>query len=215
MSKKRKKKPISEEPSPVPATPDPPHVQEALARFREHYAKAPPGLSISTGDQGQLIIDMDPPGQKHGIALLMDAMGTRDIKFFNSILTQIINATATKDGTDATAVNSALGFIRGVRPNDELEAALAAQMLATHNAVMTFARRLNNVGNIAQQDSAINGFNKLTRSFCTQMEALKRYRSNGEQRVTVQHVTVSDGGQAIVGNVTAGGGGGKKDGSTS
>lgn len=39
------------------------------------------------------------------------------------------------------------------------------------------------------------------------MEALKRYRTGGEQKVTVQHVTVSEGGQAIVGNVTQGGGG--------
>lgn len=34
------------------------------------------------------------------------------------------------------------------------------------------------------------------------MEALKRYRSGGEQKVTVQHVSVNEGGQAIVGNVT-------------
>ena len=34
------------------------------------------------------------------------------------------------------------------------------------------------------------------------MEALKRYRTGGEQKVTVQHVTVSEGGNAIVGNVT-------------
>jgi hypothetical protein len=34
------------------------------------------------------------------------------------------------------------------------------------------------------------------------MEALKRYRTGGEQKVTVQHVSVSEGGQAIVGNVT-------------
>ena len=36
------------------------------------------------------------------------------------------------------------------------------------------------------------------------MEALKRYRTGGEQKVTVQHVTVAEGGQAIVGNVTQG-----------
>jgi hypothetical protein len=29
------------------------------------------------------------------------------------------------------------------------------------------------------------------------MEALKRYRTGGEQKVTVQHVSVNDGGQAI------------------
>ena len=30
----------------------------------------------------------------------------------------------------------------------------------------------------------------------------KRYRTGGEQKVTVQHVSVSEGGRAIVGNVT-------------
>ena len=69
---------------------------------------------------------------------------------------------------------------------------------------MTFARRLAHVDNIPQQDSAERAFNKLARTFATQMEALKRYRTGGEQKVTVQHVTVSEGGQAIVGNVTQG-----------
>jgi hypothetical protein len=69
-------------------------------------------------------------------------------------------------------------------------------------ATMTLAGRLAQVENIPQQDSAERAFNKLTRTFATQMEALKRYRTGGEQKVTVQHVSVSEGGQAIVGNVT-------------
>jgi hypothetical protein len=79
---------------------------------------------------------------------------------------------------------------------------LAAQMAAVHMASMTFARRLAQVEDIPRQDSAERAFNKLTRTFATQMEALKRYRTGGEQKVTVQHVSVSEGGQAIVGNVT-------------
>ena len=39
------------------------------------------------------------------------------------------------------------------------------------------------------------------------MEALKRYRAGGEQKVTVQHVSVNEGGQAIVGNVNQAAGG--------
>ena len=39
------------------------------------------------------------------------------------------------------------------------------------------------------------------------MEALKRYRTGGQQKVTVEHVTVQAGGQAIVGNVSHPGGG--------
>ena len=44
--------------------------------------------------------------------------------------------------------------------------------------------------------------NKLARKFIDQMEALQRYRSRVDQKVTVQNVSVSEGGQAIVGNVT-------------
>ena len=77
---------------------------------------------------------------------------------------------------------------------------------------MTFARRLAHVDNIPQQDSAERAFNKLTRTFTAQVEALKRYRTGGEQKVTVQHVTVNEGGQAVVGDISrsAGGRGAKK-----
>jgi hypothetical protein len=47
-----------------------------------------------------------------------------------------------------------------------------------------------------QQDSAERAFNKLARTFAAQVEALKRYRSGGEQTVRVEHVTVNEGGQA-------------------
>jgi hypothetical protein len=76
---------------------------------------------------------------------------------------------------------------------------------------MTFARRLNHVDNLAQQDSAERAFNKLARTFTAQMEALKRYRTGGEQKVTVQHVTVNEGGQAVVGHVSTAPGGGRSD----
>jgi hypothetical protein len=59
------------------------------------------------------------------------------------------------------------------------------------------------VENIPQQDSAQNAFDKLARTFAARVEALKRYRSGGEQKMTVQHVHVAEGGQAIVGNVNA------------
>ena len=42
-------------------------------------------------------------------------------------------------------------------------------------------------------------------TFAVQMEALRRYRTGGQQKGTVEHVTVNDGGQAIVGSLTLGG----------
>ena len=97
-----------------------------------------------------------------------------------------------------------LSMVKGVQPRDQIEAMLAAQMAAVHKATMTFARRLNNVDNIPPQDSAERAFNKLARTFAAQVEALKRYRSAGDQTVRVEHVTVNEGGQAIVGNVSTG-----------
>src|SRR5262249_36776513 len=90
---------------------------------------------------------------------------------------------------------------KGAKPKDQFEAMLAAQMAAVHTATMRFTRQLANVETIQQQDSAERALNKLARTFAMQMEALKRYRTGGEQKVTVQHVLVNEGGQAIVGNV--------------
>jgi hypothetical protein len=47
---------------------------------------------------------------------------------------------------------------------------------------------------------------KLLRTYTMQVEALQRYRGKGQQKVTVEHVHVHSGGQAIVGAVTQGGG---------
>jgi hypothetical protein len=69
---------------------------------------------------------------------------------------------------------------------------------------MEFACRLANAENLVLMDSLERTLNKLARTFTAQLEALKRYRTGGEQKVTVQHVSVSDGGQAIVGNVAQG-----------
>ena len=124
------------------------------------------------------------------------------MNFQTELLEQLVKASR-KDGRyNEQAVNFMASVVRSVKPKDEIEAMLAAQMAAVHMSAMTFAARLGNVENIPQQDSAERAFNKLTRTFTTQMEALKRYRTGGEQKVIVQHVSVSEGGQAIVGNVT-------------
>lgn len=78
---------------------------------------------------------------------------------------------------------------------------LACQMAAIHKSMMTAVHRLTRAQVLKQQDSASNMVSKLARTYTTQMETLKRYRSTGEQKIRVQYVTVNEGGQAIVGNV--------------
>jgi hypothetical protein len=51
----------------------------------------------------------------------------------------------------------------------------------------------------------LNQANKLSRTYATLLEALNRHRGKGQQKVTVEHVHVHSGGQAIVGAVKTGG----------
>jgi hypothetical protein len=54
---------------------------------------------------------------------------------------------------------------------------------------------------------SLNQANKLSRTCATLLEALNRHRGNGQQKVTVEHVHVHAGGQAMVGMVQTPGGG--------
>ena len=47
----------------------------------------------------------------------------------------------------------------------------------------------------------LNQANKLSRTYTALLEALNRHRGKGQQKMTVEHVHVYEGGQAIVGNV--------------
>jgi hypothetical protein len=137
----------------------------------------------------------------------MESLGTADCDFYAGLLTQLANVGTQEKTLDDRGTNFMLAMVRGIGPKDEIEAMMAAQMAAVHMTTMTFARRLAHVDNIPQQDSAERAFNKLARTFAVQVEALKRYRTGGEQKVTVQHVTVNEGGRAIVGSVSPGVGG--------
>jgi hypothetical protein len=101
---------------------------------------------------------------------------------------------------------AALSLLAGISPNDEFEGMLAAQLVASHNAAMECHRRAM----IAEQTfegrkENLNQANKLSRTHSTLLEALNRRRGKGQQKVTVEHVHVHNGGQAIVGNVEGGG----------
>lgn len=146
-----------------------------------------------------------------GASLQMDALGLSSYEGYGWFIGSVANAVTTGRKVEESDLNGALGFIKGMQPRDDMEALLLSQMVAVHKLTMTFARRLNHVENIPQQDSASNALNKLARTFTTQMQTFKQYRTGGEQRVIVQRVDVRDGGQAIVGavNHSSPGGGGE------
>jgi hypothetical protein len=93
-----------------------------------------------------------------------------------------------------------------LRPQTATEALLAVQMAGVHNAATAFlaeAVRDNQIND--QTDANVLRATRLMRLFTEQLEAMAKLKGTaGRQRVTVEHVHVHAGGQAIVGAVTAG-----------
>jgi hypothetical protein len=96
----------------------------------------------------------------------------------------------------------------GIGPRDELEGMMAAQLIAAHNAAMECYRRaMIGEQTVEGRSENLTQANKLSRTYATLLEALNRHRGNRQQKVTVEHVHVHPGGQAIVSNVQHPGGG--------
>jgi hypothetical protein len=172
-----------------------------ISKYIAHREERAPRLKVDKTPKATSVA-VDHPNNLVGQVVLMEALGTADRAFYSGLLVQLTNGSSRGGQVDERLLNFMLAVIKGIKPQDQIEAMLAAQMAAVHDAIMTFTRRLANVENIAQQDSAERALNKLARTFAGQMEALQRYRSGGEHKVTVQQVSVNDGGQAIVGNMT-------------
>jgi hypothetical protein len=102
--------------------------------------------------------------------------------------------------------SAALAGLVGIGPNDEVEGMLASQLIACHNASMECYRRaMIGEQTFEGRRENLSQANKLSRTYATLLEALNRHRGKGQQKVTVEHVHVYEGGQAIVGNVEGGG----------
>ena len=130
---------------------------------------------------------------------LIDAFGTTSTEFvdeMSSLLMTVFNS-----GNDRRAtreINAALAVLDGVKPDNEVEAMLLTQMVATNHAAMTC------LAQIGQPIGAENFGNlgvKLLRTFTAQAEALAKLQRKGEQVVRVVHVHNYPGGQVMAGDV--------------
>jgi hypothetical protein len=188
----------------VPSAPE----ERAADRVRQRLASSCPSPKFKVEHTGPANVTLTPdhPNGACATLLLADALGTTNGTFANGLLNQLVNVARTGKQLTADELNFALAAVRGIGPRDETEALLATQMVAIHNATVSAARRLAHVETLTQQEGASTMLNKLARTFAGQVETLKKYRSTGEQNIKVQHVTVADGGQAVIGNVSTGGG---------
>ena len=157
--------------------------------------------------QAQKEKELEPDTDKHPILFygqLAETLGTARPELISHLLDQVGGVFQNSD--PAGAANKAIAAVKGIGPKDVLESMLAVQMVGTHNAAMEMLRRsLLTKQTFEGTNAAVNRATKLLRTFAAQVETLNRYRGKTtQQHVTVEHVNVHQGGQAIVGAVTGG-----------
>jgi hypothetical protein len=135
--------------------------------------------------------------------------GSRFDEQNTEILNQAVNALWLDNSRPENKIRkqqACLEAMAGIGPQDEIEGMLAAQMIACHSAAMEcFRRAMIKEQPFEGRQQNLNFANKLSRTYALHMEALDKHRGKGQQKVTVEHVHVHQGGQAIVGNVNSGG----------
>ena len=138
-------------------------------------------------------IAIDHPDPRTGERLLADALGAVDRDALQGILKQLVKASVTAQKPDEANLAFMISMMKSIAPRDSIEAMLAAQMVSIHVLAMRCAHRLAFADDIPRQDSASRALAKLARIFPAQVEALNRYRNNGERAITVESLTVQDG----------------------
>ncbi len=162
-------------------------------------------LKVESGKDSDFV-RQDHPDRVVGLLHSMAALGLTDVTLYDSIVSDLGQLAGTGNRKISEhRLNYALSIVKAMEPRDATEALLAVQMAAIHKATLVAAWRLSQADTLDHQDSASNMLNKLARTFAVQVEALKKYRSTGEQSIRVQYVNVNAA-QAVVG-INEGGGG--------
>src|SRR5262249_51544801 len=134
-----------------------PHEFSAIKAFLAKNETPPTPRMIVTEKDGTTQVALNHPDSDIASVLLMNALGTKDIHFLTGILHQLQSATSGNTG-NARELNWMLATIEGMKPRDQVEAMLAAQMSVVHIATMAFGGYLARSETIMQLEVAQRAF---------------------------------------------------------
>lgn len=149
------------------------------------------------------------------IASLIASTGAKDTAFAVRLLSDCINAAGlcsknspNKDDEWVTFSNAVMNTLNDLSPQDAVEGMLLSKIISLHFQGMGYLQRAYNAEMKDEIELYMNCAAKTMRLHNETLDTLMRYRRKGEQKVTVQHVNVSSGGQAIVADTMIAGRGG-------
>ena len=168
------------------------------------------GVKFSRSPEGRQRVTMGPDALEHIFGTDEPFQGVALLGHCIKVLS-IAELAAGPAGEAEDDRHFVLSVVKDLAPRDAVERMLAVQMAATHVAMIRAGYHLARATQLPQFEAHSTNFNKLGRTFAAQMEALRKHRNGGQQKVRVEHVHVHPGGQAIVGDVHHGGRGAKDE----
>jgi hypothetical protein len=137
--------------------------------------------------------------------LVCEATGTQRCDVADRIINQVSSAQVfPRPRNDADHFDKAIAVISELAPQNATEAMLAVQMIATNDAALMFLRRATDGQSLAVADASVLWATRLMRLHLDQIEAMQKLKGKTRhQKVVVEHVHVHQGGQAIVGAISA------------
>jgi len=139
---------------------------------------------------------------------IAEATGTNDPELAQRLVNQVYETlwlpAELSEEERLQHIRAAMAALRGIKPQDEIEGMLATQMVATHSAAMECLRRsMIPEQSLEGRDNNLRHAAKLLSIFTKQLETLNKNRGKGQQKMTIEHVNVESGGQAMVGHFEA------------
>jgi hypothetical protein len=167
---------------------------QRLQAAATEFLKLPEGRAVGAG--GELSIPAKELGEAWGLKETVDHPGRDTVGASRARLGLLVDTDTVDLGIDAAAT---------INARNSLEKMLAHQMAAAHRMSMKFLRRAeqelrrqNDPEAVLEANRCSNAAARMMKAYQEGLLALGRMRTGGRQVVTVQHVQVAQGGQAIV-----------------
>ena len=132
---------------------------------------------------------------------MTDSLGVNSVASVVKLTLQLARLDS-DEKSRVSSTNQRLSMVADLKPQDNIEAMLATQMVTIQDMMMDCAARaMIHDQSFEGRKFNLNSAIKLSRAYVTLVDSLNKHRGKGQQKMTVEHVHVNDGGQAIIGSV--------------
>jgi CTP synthase (UTP-ammonia lyase) len=122
------------------------------------------------------------------------------------ILLDLISSTINLNTKDQENIQTIIKCVDALEPRNILEAHLVSQLLALNEAFVSTMATARNAALIETREKAMNLALKCQRGYLKALETLTKLKKGNSYTMRIEHLTIKEGGQAIIGQV-----GGKGD----